>query len=308
VTLPADQIDRVGARRVLAQLRQLERELIEFAGVRRTEALERVREAVGRIGELGTAEAILERAAEELGASTGFATVIVSEVRAGVLVPRSLWYIDEEPSAADLLGSLARATIRVEYPLAEADVGRAQGSMRVRADGRGPRPDPALIAALGADDYVVAALRLEGRPVGLLHCAGLPGESAGDDLAEDLASVYADGLARAFERAALRRILQRHRDELNTAAQWMGVRLSQLAAEQAGPDAGLRPASLGGDIDELTPRECDVMELLTRGRTNRQIADALVISEGTVKYHVKNVLRKLGATSRADAVARYLRV
>ena len=37
------------------------------------------------------------------------------------------------------------------------------------------------------------------------------------------------------------------------------------------------------------------------------IANALVVREGTVKYHVKNILRKLGATSRADAVARFVR-
>jgi DNA-binding NarL/FixJ family response regulator len=46
---------------------------------------------------------------------------------------------------------------------------------------------------------------------------------------------------------------------------------------------------------------------MARGQTNVAIANALVVREGTVKYHVKNILRKLGATSRADAVARYAR-
>ena len=44
---------------------------------------------------------------------------------------------------------------------------------------------------------------------------------------------------------------------------------------------------------------------MARGQTNLAIANALLVREGTVKYHVKNILRKLGATSRADAVARY---
>ena len=50
-----------------------------------------------------------------------------------------------------------------------------------------------------------------------------------------------------------------------------------------------------------------MLRLLARGNTNLAIATALVVREGTVKYHVKNILRKLGATNRADAVARYVR-
>jgi len=60
-------------------------------------------------------------------------------------------------------------------------------------------------------------------------------------------------------------------------------------------------------LDDLTAREREVLVLLAEGRTNRAIAERLRISEGTVKYHVKNVLRKLRARSRADAVARHLR-
>ena len=60
-------------------------------------------------------------------------------------------------------------------------------------------------------------------------------------------------------------------------------------------------------MESLTARELEVLRLLARGNTNRAIANALVVREGTVKYHVKNILRKLGATSRADAVARFVR-
>ncbi len=59
--------------------------------------------------------------------------------------------------------------------------------------------------------------------------------------------------------------------------------------------------------DSLTPRELEVLRLLARGHTNLAIANALVVREGTVKYHVKNILRKLGASSRADAVSRFVR-
>jgi DNA-binding NarL/FixJ family response regulator len=70
-----------------------------------------------------------------------------------------------------------------------------------------------------------------------------------------------------------------------------------------------RPVSQAGQqmVAALTPRELEVLRLLARGSTNQEIATVLVVREGTVKYHVKNILRKLGATSRADAVARFVR-
>jgi two-component system NarL family response regulator len=54
---------------------------------------------------------------------------------------------------------------------------------------------------------------------------------------------------------------------------------------------------------ELTHRECEILALLGAGRSNKVIANALEISEGTVKTHVKNILEKLDATSRTEAVA-----
>ena len=58
----------------------------------------------------------------------------------------------------------------------------------------------------------------------------------------------------------------------------------------------------------LTRRELDVLRLMTEGATNRQVADALVISSATVKFHTSSILRKLHAANRAEAVSRYLRL
>jgi DNA-binding NarL/FixJ family response regulator len=53
----------------------------------------------------------------------------------------------------------------------------------------------------------------------------------------------------------------------------------------------------------LTAREVEVLSLVSTGQTNRQIGDALYISEKTASVHVSNILRKLGVTSRVDAAA-----
>jgi len=61
-------------------------------------------------------------------------------------------------------------------------------------------------------------------------------------------------------------------------------------------------------IEELTPRELMVLELLAEGLPNKSIAARLGISEHTVKFHVNGILGKLGAQSRTDAVMRATRL
>ena len=74
------------------------------------------------------------------------------------------------------------------------------------------------------------------------------------------------------------------------------------------------PGALGRRDDRvvfeglLTRRELDVLRLLADGKTNKAIAEALVISDGTVKFHVNSILRKLRVANRAEAVSRYLRL
>jgi DNA-binding NarL/FixJ family response regulator len=54
-------------------------------------------------------------------------------------------------------------------------------------------------------------------------------------------------------------------------------------------------------LEQLTPRELDVLRLIARGRSNKRIALALGISEKTVKTHVGHLLAKLGVTDRTQA-------
>jgi DNA-binding CsgD family transcriptional regulator len=63
----------------------------------------------------------------------------------------------------------------------------------------------------------------------------------------------------------------------------------------------LRRADDGGS---LTPREAEVLRWIERGRTTREIAAVLVVSPHTVRKHVENILAKLGARTRSEAVAR----
>ena len=62
-----------------------------------------------------------------------------------------------------------------------------------------------------------------------------------------------------------------------------------------------------GEIERLTPREVQVLELLAEGLSNKAIAQRLAISDQTVKFHVAAICGKFGATNRTDAVRRAVR-
>jgi len=298
--------DAAGVQRALTELLALEREIVEAAYVRRADALERVADAVRRLGEIGAPQGILERAAEELGTSSEFDRVVLGEVRGDELHVRSLWSGQDPDAGAVALQELRRRPLRLEYPSIEDEVARHQRTEIVRARASRSRAARRLAEVLDWDGYVVAALVVQGNTVGLLH-ADASGDGGGPDgLDAEVASRYAEGLAGVFERAVLREMLQLNHHELRSAVDWMSARLGRLAA---GASDWSLPAN-GRDtsaIDALTARELDVLRLLARGQTNLEIARQLVVREGTVKYHVKNILRKMGATSRADAVSRYAR-
>jgi len=81
--------------------------------------------------------------------------------------------------------------------------------------------------------------------------------------------------------------------------------LRRLAAEDHGE---ARPAEGGLQSDVLTPRELEVLGLVQRGRSNREVAEDLFISRGTVKRHIENIMAKLGVSDRTQAVVKALQL
>ena len=71
------------------------------------------------------------------------------------------------------------------------------------------------------------------------------------------------------------------------------VALNELAEAQ--------PATAPTYPDGLTEREMEVLRILTTGKTNREIAEELVLSVKTVDRHVSNIFNKTGATNRTEA-------
>ena len=77
----------------------------------------------------------------------------------------------------------------------------------------------------------------------------------------------------------------------------------QKLLDRLGPEGRLESEA---PVEELTPRELEVLGVMARGARNREIAQELVISERTVKIHVANIIAKLGARNRTEAVVKAL--
>ena len=116
-----------------------------------------------------------------------------------------------------------------------------------------------------------------------------------------------DWLSRAL-RAGVRAVLPREATPEQLRAALVAAAAGLVVVHPAEMSAVLHaPAALSSPISELpeqlTPREREVLQMISGGLGNKEIAGRLSISEHTVKFHVASVLGKLGASTRTEAVS-----
>jgi len=112
-------------------------------------------------------------------------------------------------------------------------------------------------------------------------------------------------LAEALIAADQRAAAQEEARSAYEVARELGAAPLQAAVESLARRGRLdigAPTSARSDGAGLTPREREVLALLAQGRTNRQIGSELFISEKTASVHVSNILGKLRASGRTEAV------
>ncbi len=111
------------------------------------------------------------------------------------------------------------------------------------------------------------------------------------------------GVVNQIRRAGVGGVLQS-----NASSEQIVQAIKSVASGLMVFDRALAPQSPDDEpLEQLTPRESEVLRLLADGLGNKEIAVKLSISEHTIKFHIHSILGKLGAASRTEAVTRGLR-
>jgi DNA-binding CsgD family transcriptional regulator len=278
----------------------------------------RLGEALDELRELGPVSEILEHAPRAAAHVAGLDRAVLSRIQDGSLIAESVFISGDSGSATAMLADLQALPTRIEYPLVEGEILRRRRPLLIQTGDTELQGRAANTELLAWKEFIVAPAILDGRVIAFLHGDRFAGGQPLGEAERDALWSFTKGFAAIFERAILRHRLRVQRREMRQIASWADAKTSELSDRQidlttdreqdaggqsepsATPDSALR--------DLLTRREVDVLELMVKGETNAGIARGLVVSEGTVKFHVKNILRKLHASNRAEATSRYLRL
>lgn len=258
-----------------------------------------------RLNSCETIGELLARASDEARGFCGFERALVLGVEHGMLVASGVDVIDEARSDALRRRVLSEPIVLPpESPESELVRGRDADC------GAG-----VVSERLGLEACALAPVAPEGRVIAVVVVdRAEPAVSESDRAAVEL---FAHLLGCALERVVLRRRMHELASELRHLTTSAHALMTEaLEAPVALPtDFGHGPifttagefGGLSSDLESLlSARERDIAALMVAGRSNRQIGDELHLSPDTVKVHVARLVRKLGATNRVDAVARYV--
>jgi DNA-binding CsgD family transcriptional regulator/GAF domain-containing protein len=313
---------------LLGEIKQAE-ELLTTERLRhRDESFGRVRDALGQLRDCDSTAALVERAASAVCA-VGFDRAIVSRIEDSAWIPERVW-VERDHKWADEILEIGRAHPQVlDRTLVETEMVRRKVGILVHDVQLRPAVHRPIADASQSRSYAAVPLISDGTVVGFVHCDCYYQQRNLDDFDRQLLTLFAEGLGQALGRTAMLDRLSSVRAGFDQVAATLSAawgeraRLGVVAPAPlggqfaAGFTAGFPGGSVGagaadrfptsaGEGSSLTRREIEVLRLMAAGDTNGRIARRLVISEGTVKSHVKHILRKLGAANRAEAVSRWL--
>jgi DNA-binding CsgD family transcriptional regulator len=275
-----------------------------------------MRQGLDRLRHVASSAALLDSVCAEVVDTCGFTRAVLTRVEAGEWLPWMAYFSDDRELEQRFVDWMN------QQRFAASALGRDLWRLRpvlVRDAAADTRAFAPMIEFSKTPCYVAAPITPAGRLVGVLYADRYPTGRPVDELDRDMLWAFAEDFGRIYERVVLIERMRAQYAQINKAfefAENMMSSLANLEIELARTPEGRMP---GGDEPDfgapaapasmeglLTAREAEVLGMMVRGASNATIAEQLIIKEGTVKSHVKHILRKLDAVNRAEAISRYM--
>lgn len=283
--------------RIRMQQMALQNEMMQKAG----QALQRLRlaETEGDLAAMLTEEVV----------NLGFVRAMYSTVDEMRWVTRTVTTVNGEAERELLLRAGQQPPFRELRGLFEFEMVQQRRPILRRGIRKSLRVHPEIIRVTESDSYIAAPLLSGSLVTGFVSIDVNSVTGTVDEFDRDLVGLVCGGAGIALERiraiagaTALQADVGRSIESLQAIVRGSGVSASSVRESTAPMHAV--PEELE-ESEVLTRREYQVLRLIARGRTNSEIGQQLVISEGTAKTHVRNILRKLGASNRTHAAEMY---
>jgi DNA-binding CsgD family transcriptional regulator len=282
-------------------------------------SLERINEAFLSLESALTPDQLIDVAPAMLCAACDFDRALISRLRGSTWLPAAVHIArdQDDPVNVSIVSTITTLRVPLTGSLIETEILRKRAATLVHGQAAQRHRSHVLAGLTQSRAYVAAPIIIADRVAGFLHADTYSSRrllTAADRVA---LQAFADMFGLAYERAAMsERLGAQHaaiQEALASAANSVSEIVSDVGSlarngvqSRLAPGAGGASGRVDGiEIGSLSRREWEILGLLATGATNSQIAATLVVSESTIKSHVKRILRKLPAANRTEAVYRY---
>jgi DNA-binding CsgD family transcriptional regulator len=300
---------------LLAEIRECEIDMRNDLATQSGSVMDGVRRALGGLRNAQTVTELIHRA-PEAAARLGFDRVLLSKIQDQAWVPDTV-FADCDPRCVQEFLEIGRRHPRtLDGSLVETQIVRRRKAWLVADVAKRSDLHWKLITASRTLSYVAAPITVGDEVAGLLHADRYLHSQPVGVRDREMLWLFCEGLSNICSQVAITGYLNSLRDELDRLfASLSQDSLDVWASSAITCSAHALPSRVADPHHlfsrnaverSLTRREMEVLLLVSEGLTNAQIARRLFIGEGTVKSHVKAILRKLHASHRAEAVSIWL--
>lgn len=300
----------VDAASLAMALQRLHQEMERWRERQRLRAVTQVQDILGR-KDLNLAAA-LQTAASEACRVLGFDRAMIFRRSGNLLLAEATHFVGQDDWARDCHRHAEENPIQLSRHQTEQEMMRRRAAALVTDPLHDPNTWQPIVQKIRTPGYVATPITVRGEVVATLHADNeISGRRIGYGERDALAA-FGTGLGFAIERAVLVDRLMNQREAMARMVAATETTVEDFlrgGSSLRSPAVGEPPAATGPSwttAPDLTRREREVLELMATGATNTDIAARLVVSPGTVKTHVKHVLRKMNATTRSQAVSMFL--